>query len=147
YHGQFGLQSDRHAFRPGLQQVDPGDDASGIRQNGHPGWRKLGITARAIEQLHANLFLEIADCLAHNRLGAQQLAGGGRKASFIDRGDERAQLIERDGVEHGTNLSTKPKPKRWMLLPDWRSYRPARSHHWSRKHFLWRPRAQVRAPI
>src|SRR6267142_6204277 len=144
HHGQFRLQANRHAFRPGLQQVDPGDDAASIAQNGQSRWGEFGIAARAVEQLHANLFLKIADCLAHNRLRAQQLAGGGRKASFIDRGDERAQLIERDGVEHGTYLSTKSILKRRMLLPNEQSYQPSRSHT---RLVSTLPRALVRAPI
>src|SRR4029077_19647667 len=120
HRGQFRLQASRHALRPGLQQVDPGDGAASIAQKGQSRWGEFGIAASAVEQPHANLFLKIADCLTHNRLRAQQLAGSGRKASFIDRGDERPQLIERDSVEHGTYLSTKPMLKRRMLLSNGR---------------------------
>src|SRR5712672_3370887 len=153
HHGQFRLQANRHALRPGLQQVDPGDDAASVAQNGQSRWGEFGIAAGAVEQLHANLFLKIADCLTHHRLRAQQLAGGGRKASFIGRGDERAQLIERNGVEHGTYLSTKPMLKRRMLLPNWRSYQPSRSRHSTRESLLavsaWseRPLILLIAPI
>jgi hypothetical protein len=116
-HGQFRLQADRHALRPGLQQVDPGDDAASIAQKGRSRRSEFGIAAGAVEQPHTDLFLKTADCLTHHRLRTQQLAGGGGKASFIDRGDERPQLIERDGVEHGTYLSTKPMLKRLIYRP------------------------------
>src|SRR6266446_4922559 len=51
HHGQFRLQASRHALRPGLQQVDPSDDAAGIAQKYRSRWGEFWIAARPVEQL------------------------------------------------------------------------------------------------
>ena len=60
----------------------------------------------AVKQLHAELGLEVGQGLADNRLGAAQLAAGGREAALIGGGDEGAQLVEGDGVEHDQTYRT-----------------------------------------
>ena len=55
---------------------------------------------RTIEQSYAELPFQVGEGLADDGLSTSELAPGAGKTSLIRRGDESAQLIERDRVEH-----------------------------------------------
>jgi len=82
-----GSRGRRHALCRALQLVDPADDAARIAQTAIPpgdlGSGQRGRTA------HADLFLELL-IVCSQQTARAQLAGGGRKTSSSDRGDERA---------------------------------------------------------
>jgi len=61
---------------------------------------KLRVAATAVEQGDAELQFKIRQCLADHRLGTPQLAPSGGEAALLGGGDEGAELVERDGIEH-----------------------------------------------
>ncbi|MNV65392.1 hypothetical protein D3C71_1580840 [compost metagenome] len=56
--------------------------------------------AAAVKQAHVQLRLQVGDGVAYRRLRAQQACGPCAKATRLGHGDEHANLIEGEGVEH-----------------------------------------------
>jgi hypothetical protein len=97
---QLRLEAVGQALRAGLENIHPADHRAGFRKKRHafPGQDRRA--ARPIEQFDAELGLEIRQRLTDDGLRSAQLARARREASGIGRGDERAQLIQRNSIKH-----------------------------------------------
>ena len=58
------------------------------------GHRGVRLLAHALDQPHVEAPLELADLLAHRRLGEIEPAGRGREAAELDDLDQGSQLVE-----------------------------------------------------
>jgi hypothetical protein len=97
---QLGLESAREAPRTRLELVHAGDGRPRLGEEGAALLRQHGSPAAPVEEPDAELPLEIGEGLAHHRLGATELAADGGEAPFLHRGEEGAELIEGDAVQH-----------------------------------------------
>ena len=104
HHRQFRLQPRRHAPRPGLHEIHIGGDGAGVGQQHGAFRRQFGGAAGAVEQGDADLAFQPGHQLADRRLSPAELAGGGGKAAFIDRGDEGADLVQGNAIQHYVSL-------------------------------------------
>jgi hypothetical protein len=101
-HHQRQLDLDPFPQAAGARRAAQGRLHAGARvfQQGLAGRREGGAVAAAVEEPHVELGLQVGDGVAHGRLRAQQARGPSAKAAGIGHGDEHADLVEREGVEH-----------------------------------------------
>ena len=83
------------AARRGVERgVEARDRRARLRHQRGAGRRRRDAAARALEQLDAELELELAERLAERRLGEVQLERGARDAAALGDRDEVAQLAD-----------------------------------------------------
>ena len=66
-------------------------DAARVGQEGHPGRGQGDRPGGAVDELHAELALELLDLPAQRRLGHVQPLGGPPEVQFLGDGDEAGQ--------------------------------------------------------
>ena len=99
-HREFGLETFRHAAGARLEGVHVLGDRARFDQQQSAGLGQLRVAGAAVEQADAELQLEIGQRLADHRLRTAQLAARSGKAALFGGGDEGAELVERDGIQH-----------------------------------------------
>ncbi|MNN31462.1 hypothetical protein D3C81_1451500 [compost metagenome] len=101
---QLGLQSIGNRARFRFESVHAAHHLASLRQQRSPFLGQPGVAAAAIEELDANLPFQIGQRMADDRLRAPEFAARSGKASFVSGGDKRAELVQRDGVEHVSTI-------------------------------------------
>src|SRR5690606_10345864 len=80
--------------------ICPEKDVARIGQQCLPLRCQHRAIAGAVEQLQTQLSLQIGNRMADRRLHAQQARSAGTETAAVGHGDERADLIQRQGIQH-----------------------------------------------
>ncbi len=95
------------------------DDNAGFSKQSEACIGKDRKTAGSVEHLDSDLRFKIGQRLTDDGLGAPQAAAGGREAACVGSGDEGAQLINREAIQHLSSPSIGSSEK--YRLPRWMS--------------------------
>ncbi len=99
-HAQRRFHALIEAVRLGPQRVGLYQQGPGFCKQGRSGLRQFGAVLGAVEQRQAQFRFEVQDGAAEAGLGTPERARCRPERTVVDDGDEYAQLVERQGIQH-----------------------------------------------